>query len=131
MKILVTGVLGVVGSKLKEVLVERGHHVFGVDLFHTNENYGHGLGKVDNDNYFRCDISEYRQIEAVIRYVKPDLVYNCAAEFCRWNGEHFYEKVWKSNAIGTKNIIKLQETDGFKLVPVSYTHLTLPTNREV
>ena len=119
MKILITGVLGVVGSKLKEVLVERGHHVFGVDLFHTNENYGHGLGKVQNDNYFRCDISEYRQIETVIEYVKPDLVYNCAAEFGRWNGEHFYEKVWKSNAIGTKNIIKLQESRGFKLVHTS------------
>ena len=79
----------------------------------------HGLGKVDNDNYFRCDISEYRQIEDVIEHVKPDLVYNCAAEFGRWNGEHFYEKVWKSNAIGCKNIIRLQEKHGFKLVHCS------------
>ena len=32
MKILITGVLGVVGSKLEEVLIQRGHKVFGVDL---------------------------------------------------------------------------------------------------
>jgi dTDP-glucose 4,6-dehydratase len=119
MKILVTGVLGVVGSKLEEILTIRGHEVFGVDLFHTNRVYGHGLGKVNDDNYFRCDIGEYRQIKDVVDYVKPDLVYNCAAEFGRWNGEHFYEKVWKSNAIGTKNIIRLQEERGFKLVHCS------------
>ena len=74
---------------------------------------------MDNDNYCRCDRSEYRQIETVIRYVKPDLVYTCAAEFGRWNGEHFYEKVWKTNAVGTKNIIRLQEELGFKLVHTS------------
>ena len=119
MRILVTGYLGVVGSKLAEVLHSRGHSVFGVDLYHTNERYGHGLGKVKDDNYFRCDISEYRQIEDVIEYVKPDLVYNCAAEFGRWNGEHFYEKVWKSNAIGCKNVIRLQEKHRFKLVHCS------------
>jgi len=119
MKILITGVLGVVGSKLEEVLLQRGHQVFGIDLFHTPRNYGHGLGKTGNENYFRCDISEYRQIEDVIEYVKPDLVYNCAAEFGRWNGEYFYEKVWKSNAIGTKNIIRLQEKHRFKLVHTS------------
>ena len=119
MKILITGVLGVVGSKLEEVLLQRGHKVFGVDLLHQPRKYGHGLGKVKDDNYFRCDIGDYRQIETVIRYVKPDLVYNCAAEFGRWNGEHFYEKVWKTNAVGTKNIIRLQEKNKFKLVHTS------------
>ena len=119
MKILVTGVKGVVGSKIEEILRERGHSTFEIDLFHTNEIYGHGLGKVQDENYFRCDIGEYRQIEAVIKHVDPDIVYNCAAEFGRWNGEHFYEKVWKTNAIGMKNIIRLQEELGFKLVHCS------------
>ena len=119
MRILVTGVMGVIGSKLEEILQIRGHSVFGVDLYHTNRLYGHGLGKVKNDNYFRCDVGEYRQIKDVIEHVKPDLVFHCAAEFGRWNGEHFYEKVWKSNAIGTKNVIRLQEQHGFKLVHCS------------
>ena len=119
MKVLVTGVKGVVGSKLAEILNEKGHEVFGIDLFHTEERYGHGLGKVANENYFRCDISEYRQIADVINHVDPDVVYNCAAEFGRWNGEYFYENVWKSNAIGLKNIIRLQEDKKFKLVHCS------------
>ena len=119
MKILVTGVKGVVGSKLSEILQKKGHDVFGVDLFHSEERYGHGLGKVPNENYFRCDISEYRQILDVLEHVNPDAVYNCAAEFGRWNGEHFYENVWKSNAIGLKNIIRIQEQKKFKLVHCS------------
>ena len=119
MKILITGVLGVIGSKLEEILLIRDNEVFGVDLMHTDRLYGHGLGKVPGENYFRCDVSEYRQIEDVISHVNPDLVYHCAAEFGRWNGENFYEKVWKSNAIGTKNIIRLQEKHGFKLVHCS------------
>ncbi len=119
MKVLITGSKGVVGSKLLEVLRNKGHDVFGVDLFHTNDKYGHGLGAVQHENYFRCDISEYRQIKDVIEHVKPDIIFNCAAEFGRWNGEHFYEQVWKSNAIGVKNIIRLQEEFGFKLVHCS------------
>ena len=123
MKILITGVLGVVGSKLEEVLVKRGHDVFGLDLMHAERRYGHGLGKVKDDNYFRCDIGEFRQIEQIIEYVKPDLVYSCAAEFGRWNGEYFYEQVWKTNAIGLKNIIRLQEKMGFKLVHCSSSEI--------
>lgn len=119
MNILVTGILGVIGSKVSEILKNKGHNVFGVDLYHTNENYGHGLGKINNENYFRADISEYRQIEYVIDHFKPDYVYNCAAEFGRWNGEYFYEKVWKSNAIGLKNILKLQNKYKFKLIHCS------------
>ena len=74
MRVLVTGSEGVVGSKVSEILKNRGNFVFGVDLYHTPKLYGHGLGKVDNENYFRCDISEYRQLEDVINHVKPDIV---------------------------------------------------------
>jgi len=119
MKIIITGSKGVIGSKLSKILKDRNHNVFGLDLYHTNDNYGHGVGVKKDDNYFRCDISEYRQLKVILDYFTPDLVYNCAAEFGRWNGEHFYEKIWKSNAIGTKNVIRLQEDMGFKLIQCS------------
>jgi dTDP-glucose 4,6-dehydratase len=65
-------------------------------------------------------VSEYRQLERVIRQLGPfDLVYHAAAEFGRWNGEDFYETLWRTNAIGTKNVIRLQEQLGFKLVHFS------------
>jgi dTDP-glucose 4,6-dehydratase len=46
-------------------------------------------------------------------------VYNLAAEFGRWNGEDYYDKLWMSNAVGTKNLIRMQEKQGFRLIHFS------------
>jgi dTDP-glucose 4,6-dehydratase len=45
-----------------------------------------------------------------------DYVYNLAAEFGRRNGEDFYENLWKTNAVGTKNVIRMQERLRFKMI---------------
>ena len=121
MKILVTGVLGTVGSILKNKLIEKGHTVFGIDLPHSVGQQGFAQSmSSEKQSYCRCDISEYRQIERVIENFGPfDLVYNCAAEFGRWNGEDYYEQLWKTNVIGLKNVIRLQEKHSFKLVHFS------------
>lgn len=121
MRILITGSKGVVGQKLVEELKDRGHSVFGVDLLHHHGEIGY-IQEMSNEKweYSRCDIGEYRQIERVIKKAGPfDLIYNCAAEFGRWNGEDFYEQAWKSNLIGLKNLIRLQEEHKFKLVHFS------------
>ena len=121
MRILVTGSKGVVGQKLVSVLKKRGHSVFGVDIQHHPGELGY-IQRMSNEEwtYSRCDIGEYRQIERVLRQAGPfDLVYNCAAEFGRWNGEDYFEQMWKSNLIGLKNIIRLQEEMKFKLVHFS------------
>jgi dTDP-glucose 4,6-dehydratase len=121
MKILVTGSKGVVGQKLVQELKMRGHDVFGVDILHHPGERGF-IQRVSNEEwmYARCDIGEYRQIERVFNEAGPfDLVYNCAAEFGRWNGEDYFEQMWKSNLIGLKNIIRLQENLRFKLVHFS------------
>jgi dTDP-glucose 4,6-dehydratase len=121
MRILVTGSKGVVGQKLIHELKNRGHYVFGVDIQHHPGERGF-IQKMSNEEwvYSRCDIGEYRQIDRVFKEAGPfDLVYNCAAEFGRWNGEDYFEQMWKSNLIGLKNIIRLQEELKFKLVHFS------------
>lgn len=118
MRILVTGSKGVVGSKLVDILSKK-HSVLGVDILHHPGETGFTQVMSSEPNtYIRCDIGEYRQLERV--FEKPfDMVYNCAAEFGRWNGEDYFEQLWKTNAIGTKNLIRLQERDHFKLVHFS------------
>jgi dTDP-glucose 4,6-dehydratase len=69
--------------------------------------------------YIRCDIAEYRQLENVFSTHRFDYVYNLAAEFGRWNGEDYYEKVWLSNAVGMKNILRFQEKYKFRLIHFS------------
>lgn len=121
MQILVTGGLGTVGASLIDTLLARGHRVASCDLAHAANEVGFSVGTdVAGASYVRCDIGEYRQIQRVFAVRGPfDLVYNCAAEFGRWNGEDFYEQLWRTNAVGTKNILRLQEKLGFELVHFS------------
>lgn len=105
MKILVTGGSGVVGRPLSAELEKRGHRVWVADRMHSHEK-----------NHFRCDVGEFHQVERVLTMQDFDYVYHLAAEFGRRNGEDFYENLWKSNAIGTKNMIKMQERLGFRMV---------------
>jgi len=116
--ILVTGGLGTVGSGLIKALRSRGNRVISCDLHHSTDEAGFSLrSDLEEPTYARCDVGEFRQLERVFERLGPfDYVYHCAAEFGRWNGEDFYETLWRSNAVGTKNIIRLQECLKFRLV---------------
>ncbi len=105
MRILVTGGLGAVGSPLVRELRRRDHKVWVSDRVHA-----------EGPDYLRCDVGIYRQVERLFEGREFDLVYHLAAEFGRWNGEDFYETLWQSNAIGTKNLLRFQERHGFRMV---------------
>jgi len=105
MKILVTGGLGFIGSNLVLELKRRGHEVWACDLMHS-----------EGPNYVRCDVSKYRQVERMSEEHGFDCVYHAAAEYGRWNGEDYYENLWLTNAVGTKNLLRMQEKKGFKMV---------------
>jgi dTDP-glucose 4,6-dehydratase len=121
MRVLVTGGLGTIGAGLVAELRTRGHHVVSCDLHHQPDEIGFTVGTdLPMPLYARCDVGVFRQIERVFDEVGPfDCVYHCAAEFGRWNGEDFYETLWQTNAVGTKNIIRLQERLGFRLIHFS------------
>jgi dTDP-glucose 4,6-dehydratase len=114
--ILVTGGLGAVGAYLVRELRSRNHNVFVADMRHHHD-----------PQYARCDVGEFHQVERLwtgggwangysAKGRKFDYVYHLAAEFGRWNGEDYYENVWRTNAVGVKNILRMQEREGFKAV---------------
>src|SRR4051794_33237185 len=115
MRILITGGLGTIGAGLTRELRSRRHHVVTCDLQHQPDEIGFSLrSDLEVPLYARCDVGEFRQIERVFDRMGPfDYAYHCAAEFGRWNGEDFYESLWRTNAIGTKNLIRLQERRDF------------------
>ncbi len=107
-KILVTGGLGTVGKVLVRALRTRGHavKVSGLEHYHAEE-------------YVRCDVASFMQLSRVFEAENFDYVYHLAAEFGRWNGEDYYDKLWMSNVVGTKNLIRMQEKHGFRLIHFS------------
>jgi len=104
-KILVTGGHGFIGSNLVPELRSRGHEVLVCDLMQS-----------EGPNYVRCDVTKYRQLERLFDQNKFDYVYHLAAEYGRWNGEDYYENLWQTNVVGTKNIIRLQEQRKFRMI---------------
>jgi len=104
-RVLVTGGAGFIGTNLVNELRRRGHEVKTLDLYHT-----------DRKDYVRADVRFYRQLERVFDNERFDYVYHLAAEYGRWNGEDYYENLWMTNAVGTKNMIRLQERLKFRMV---------------
>ena len=104
-KILITGGLGVVGRHLTSILRRRGHEVWTADHRHHHDAL-----------HLRCDVGSYRQVERMLDGRDFDYVYHLAAEFGRWNGEDYYDTLWRTNATGTKNLLRMQEQLGFRLI---------------
>ena len=104
-RVLVTGGGGFIGSSLVKELASRGHEVVAADFDNR-----------DQEDYVRCDVRAFRQVERLFEPRRFDWVYHLAAEYGRWNGEDYYENLWQTNAIGTKNIIRLQERLKFRLI---------------
>ena len=104
-KILVTGGLGFIGQNLIKELRQRGHDVWLSDLRHS-----------EDAKSIRCDVGTFRQVERLFEGHDFEYVYHAAAEYGRWNGEDYYEDLWVTNAVGTKNVIRMQERKKFKMI---------------
>lgn len=111
MKILITGSQGVIGSNLMERLQQK-HEVYGLDIVPSNK-----------ENIYECDVGSFMELEKIFSKHKFDYVYHLAASFGRKRGEDRYENLWRSNAVGTKNIIRLQEQHRFRLIMASSSEI--------
>lgn len=111
-RVLVTGSKGTIGRSLVKELQRRGHDVWQVDLQHQADL-----------QYIRADVSNHRQLARVFEMQSYDYVYHLAAEFGRLNGEEYYDTLWETNVIGTRNILEWQRKSGFKLIFASSSEI--------
>lgn len=107
MKILVTGAAGMLGSALCPTLMKRGYSVFATDLAPVDEG-------------IEClDVRRYRQIEEIVRKVKPDMVMHLAAETdvdkCELEPDHAF----LTNTIGTQNVTLVCQKQSIVMVYIS------------
>jgi len=104
-RMLITGGKGFIGTNLTQELRRRGHSVWTADI-------AHGV----DEKHFRADVGEYGQMDSILRKREFDYVFHLAAEYGRWNGEDHYENLWRTNVIGTKHMLRLQERYGFRMI---------------
>jgi len=103
--ILLTGGRGFIGTNLTAELRSRGHQVWTCDILQG-----------EDPQHIKADTGAYQQMDALFRKHKFDFVYNPAAEYGRCNGEDHYDNLWRTNVIGTKNMLRLQEQYRFKMI---------------
>ena len=103
--ILLTGGRGFIGTNLTNELRSRGHEVWTCDILQG-----------EDPQHLKADTGVYQQVDTIFRRHKFDYVYHLAAEYGRWNGEDHYENLWRTNVIGTKNMLRLQESHRFKMI---------------
>ena len=103
--ILVTGGRGFIGTNLANELRSRGHDIWTCDILQGEDR-----------QHLKADTGVYQQMDSIFKQHKFEYVYHLAAEYGRWNGEDHYENLWRTNTIGTKNMLRLQEQHRFKMV---------------
>jgi len=103
--VLVTGGRGFIGTNLTRELRSRGHDVWTCDILQG-----------EDPQHLKADTGIYQQMDVIFRSHKFDYVYHLAAEYGRWNGEDHYENLWRTNVVGTKNMLRLQEQHRFRMI---------------
>jgi UDP-glucuronate 4-epimerase len=109
---LVTGTAGFIGFHVAARLLERGHHVTGVDGLtpyydvKLKEARHAQLGRYDHFRPYRCMLEDDVQLQALFRHVQPELVIHLAAQpGVRYSLEHRRPYI-ETNIIGTFNILE-------------------------
>ncbi|MDG7048006.1 MAG: dTDP-4-dehydrorhamnose reductase [Nitrososphaerota archaeon] len=106
MKILITGANGMVGSSLIPILKQRNHEVHPTDI-------------IINKNIEALDVRNYGEINKFFGQIKPDIVIHLAAETdvdkCELDPDHAY----RTNTMGTMNIVLFCQKYNIPLLYVS------------
>lgn len=115
--VVILGGKGFIGSALRRHFLSKGYVVVSTGRRHGDpheRSYNEAcmdwhIGAGDN-HYYRLDISDAMQVNRFAKLMSScpnriSCVYNCAAEFGRYNGEDFYDTLWNSNVVGLKNIL--------------------------
>jgi len=104
MKVLITGILGFIGSHLAEKIVNNGDEVYGIIRRVANRNLD-AVGKILKDiTLITGDITDYASTRNAIKTVNPDVVIHLAAlSPVRDSFERPFE-YQQANLIGTMNV---------------------------
>lgn len=132
--IVISGGAGSIGAKIVEALLENGFlkvHVIDASelgLYALSEKFSEAIS---NNNLFLhlTDIKEFNALKKTILNINPDLIFHAAAYKHVHISEDNHEIVYKTNVIGTHNLLKVMKLTACQhFTLVSTDKAVYPTN---
>ena len=115
--VLVTGAGGSIGSELalqlhnlgprKLILLDRDE-----SALHAAQLAIYGIGLLDTDDMVLCDIRDEDALAAVFQRHRPDVVFHAAALKHLPMLESYPQEGWKTNTLGTRNVLRCAQAAG-------------------
>jgi nucleoside-diphosphate-sugar epimerase len=97
-RILVTGGYGYLGKKLIIELLSHGAIVFAIDIID-------GENTADNSYYKKIDLLDQKELNAFVKFSKPDIIYHLAATLNRSRDFSLANNIFEINLKGTVNLL--------------------------
>jgi UDP-glucose 4-epimerase len=118
MRVLVTGSSGYIGSHIVHELIERGHHVYGIDNFSTGfKEFTHpGI------HFSEGDLSDRNFVESVFKAIpNPHELSIIHAAGLKFAGESVHQPLefYKTNAVGTEVLLSEMQIFGARKIVFS------------
>lgn len=113
-KILVIGSNGLLGQKLCEIIVRGSAYNLTISSIEEKP-----LRQVVGAQYMPCDITNKKEVKAVVAAARPDVIINAAAMTEVDACETEREKCWKVNVEGVENLIEAARRNDTKIIHVS------------
>jgi len=109
-KAFITGISGQDGSYLSEYLLSIGYEVYGIVRRHSvAENQSYRLDHLDDrigDNIFYGDLLDSKSIDKLLKEIKPDEIYNLAAQSHVRISFDIPELTTEINSLGVLNLLE-------------------------
>ncbi|MEB3316314.1 MAG: CDP-glucose 4,6-dehydratase [Candidatus Melainabacteria bacterium] len=121
-KILITGHTGFKGAWLYTMLESFGAEVYGFALApNSTEDLSSLLGIDKSEKSFIGDICDYRALENVILKIKPEIIFHLAAQSLVLTSYAQPAETFKTNVIGTLNLLEILRKNNLRPVVVNVT----------
>ena len=117
-RILVTGGAGFIGSCLiKKLLENKNATIFNLDKVSYTSDFAqiNESKNLENYNFLKVDISDYKELKYAISEAKPNLIFNLAAESHVDRSIDNSKPFIESNIIGTYNMLEISREFWLKL----------------
>ena len=106
-KVLITGHTGFKGSWLYFILKILGANVYGVSLKPAKKSLFNNLNIFRKNKSFYCDITEYKKLNKITKKINPQIIFHFAAQSLVGKSFSHFDETYKTNIIGTLNILKI------------------------